>query len=645
MDDKTRTPNLFIVEWLLLLGALLVLGGFIAFTAFENHAKIEKREIERLTSQVRVINDNLGRQLDAINRALTSIRSEIPFWVSQKDGMDMATRRLKAFVDAMPGVRTLAILDAAGTIRAANHGQIVGRNFREREYFQAPLQKPSVETLYVSPPFKTTLGSWVINVVRMVPGPREEFAGVVSASLDPEEFSILLNSVRYAPDMRVGLNHGDGAVFMTAPRRDELAGKSLAQPGSFYSQHLASGREESVFSGTMLSTGERRLVALRTIRPATLAMDKPLMVAASRDLDALYAPWRRDVQMHGALFTLLALVTLPGLHFLQQRRRSAARDAMIAAENLRASRERLAIAADSAGIGVWELDFAGNRLIWDDWMHRIYGIAPAAFTGALEQWRGSVHPDDLLRVTHEVENAIREDGTFDSEFRIVRPDGEVRHVKAFARITYADGHVPVRMTGVNYDITDNIRNEQALARLNAQLKAQGELLQAQAFIDGLTGVANRRRFDESLAAEWRRCRRDHAPLALLMIDIDHFKLYNDHYGHLAGDACLQSVANALKEGLGRSHDLVARYGGEEFVCLLPDSDPAGARAKAEALRIAVEGMDIPHEASPTARMVTISMGVAVKVPNGDSDPEQLVAEADAALYAAKNGGRNRVCTA
>jgi diguanylate cyclase (GGDEF)-like protein len=173
-------------------------------------------------------------------------------------------------------------------------------------------------------------------------------------------------------------------------------------------------------------------------------------------------------------------------------------------------------------------------------------------------------------------------------------------------------------------------------------QAQSELLRKLAYMDGLTGVANRRHFDRVLQAEWRRCRRSHKPLALVMLDVDHFKPYNDVYGHQQGDKCLRAVAEVLRSGLGRSHDLVARYGGEEFVCLLPECDLAGARAKAQALCRAVQAMGLPHAGSQVARVVTLSAGVACQVPGADGAASALVALADAHLYRAKKAGRNQV---
>lgn len=183
----------------------------------------------------------------------------------------------------------------------------------------------------------------------------------------------------------------------------------------------------------------------------------------------------------------------------------------------------------------------------------------------------------------------------------------------------------------------------ARVKTHLTLKAQNDLLRSLVFIDGLTGVANRRRFDEALQTEWRRCRRSRTPLTLLMIDIDHFKAYNDRYGHQAGDTCLQSVAAALRGGFSRSHDLVARYGGEEFACLMPECDLAAGQHQAEELRAGVAALGIPHAGSPTASQVTLSIGVAVAHPNGDGASDGLIAAADAALYEAKSGGRNRVC--
>jgi len=181
------------------------------------------------------------------------------------------------------------------------------------------------------------------------------------------------------------------------------------------------------------------------------------------------------------------------------------------------------------------------------------------------------------------------------------------------------------------------------ARVRTQLtvKRQRDALRALILVDALTNVANRRAFDERLDAEWRRCSRGGLPVTLMLVDIDHFKLYNDHYGHPGGDATLVQVAGAMRRAAGRSQDLVARYGGEEFAILLPQLDAQGASGVARRLMAELDHMAIPHAASPTAPHLTASIGIACMVPGEHSFPADLIQVADALLYQAKAGGRNR----
>ncbi|MDX1506349.1 MAG: diguanylate cyclase [Spongiibacter sp.] len=182
----------------------------------------------------------------------------------------------------------------------------------------------------------------------------------------------------------------------------------------------------------------------------------------------------------------------------------------------------------------------------------------------------------------------------------------------------------------------------ARVRTHLTLKAQADALRVMASRDGLTGIPNRRYFDERLAAEWRSAKRGSQPLSLILIDVDHFKAYNDHYGHVEGDTCLRRVAKALKLSVGRGRDIVARYGGEEFVCLLPETDLAGAEEMAEKLRSAVADLEISHKSSPVGNTVTISLGAATIVPTSLTGPETLLVRTDELLYKAKESGRNRV---
>ena len=167
-------------------------------------------------------------------------------------------------------------------------------------------------------------------------------------------------------------------------------------------------------------------------------------------------------------------------------------------------------------------------------------------------------------------------------------------------------------------------------------------LMRMANFDSLTGLANRRHFDESMNIEWKRAMRNRVPMSVMMLDIDYFKSYNDTYGHLKGDEVLRKVAEIIQKSLMRPADLAYRYGGEEFVLILPEISITGAKMLAENIRNNVEALDIPHKGSKIAPHMTISIGIASIVPAGNDMPESLVSLADAALYRAKENGRNQV---
>lgn len=182
----------------------------------------------------------------------------------------------------------------------------------------------------------------------------------------------------------------------------------------------------------------------------------------------------------------------------------------------------------------------------------------------------------------------------------------------------------------------------ALRQSQQQLLETNLELQRLTNSDGLTGLSNRRYFDEYLGAEWRRAQREQTQLALLMIDVDAFKAYNDTYGHVAGDDVLRRVAGVLRDNCARPADLPARFGGEEFAMILPATSAGGARLFAEKVRRAIEALQIPHTGSPTSDVVTISIGGAVIVPEADGESSYLVQAADTGLYQAKRNGRNQV---
>ncbi|MDE2419308.1 MAG: diguanylate cyclase [Burkholderiales bacterium] len=183
----------------------------------------------------------------------------------------------------------------------------------------------------------------------------------------------------------------------------------------------------------------------------------------------------------------------------------------------------------------------------------------------------------------------------------------------------------------------------ARVKTHLTLKFQSDVLRKLVFLDGLSGVFNRRYFDQQISTEWARSVRSNSPLSLILLDVDYFKLYNDAYGHQAGDDTLRLIAVTLKGALRRPADLVARYGGEEFACVLPDTSFEDAMNLAGELERKVRDRAIEHSASPVAQVVTISLGVATREGNTDGDAPMLIGLADNQLYRAKHTGRGRVC--
>ncbi|WP_298214590.1 diguanylate cyclase [Acidovorax sp.] len=231
---------------------------------------------------------------------------------------------------------------------------------------------------------------------------------------------------------------------------------------------------------------------------------------------------------------------------------------------------------------------------------------------------------------------------------LFRREGRAAGAEGDWKIAHISVSIPFGNAGSGeiYPIEDlrqrNRELESLVAERTEALAQANHRLELLSNTDGLTGIANRRHFDDALAREWARAQRAGTPLALIMLDVDVFKHFNDHYGHLAGDACLQALAVTLAQtGARREGELAARFGGEEFVVLLPGSDLPAAAEVARHIQATIQQLALPHEGAPHG-IVTVSFGVASLQPQRDQLPEELVRRADRAMYRAKQGGRNRI---
>lgn len=266
----------------------------------------------------------------------------------------------------------------------------------------------------------------------------------------------------------------------------------------------------------------------------------------------------------------------------------------------------------------------------------MFGYDPADMLGSHPA--AVIHPDDFAVVDPPFRAFGPAMPSLQLTFRMRRKDGIYIWVEVQYRYLSEDGGA----LAVMRDITARKQAEAMLADAYEKLETANRALQALAHRDGLTGLINRRRFDELLQEEFDRARRQSLPLAILLIDVDHFKAYNDRYGHLWGDECLRRVSRTIEDALQRPGDHVARYGGEEFVVVLPATDQPGSLRVAEQLRTLVSDLEIEHLGSDLG-VVTISVGCCSVIPVDEGDvPVELLEAADRALYQAKLGGRNRV---
>lgn len=207
-----------------------------------------------------------------------------------------------------------------------------------------------------------------------------------------------------------------------------------------------------------------------------------------------------------------------------------------------------------------------------------------------------------------------------------------------------------KLTDININLdkivlhrTEELTNSnEKIEQQKLELENVNRRLQELSLKDSLTELWNRRKYDETINLEWNRCLRYQRPIALILLDIDYFKKYNDYHGHIAGDKCLRRIGHIIRQSFLRSTDMAARYGGEEFIVILPETEKEDAINIADMLRRKIEDLHIPHGQSPVSSYVTVSIGVTYTIPNNDSSSEDLLRAADKALYQAKNGGRNQV---
>ena len=692
----------FLVEWLFVLGTLLMVGGFIAYSQYQGYAAISSTERERLT------------QLVAASKALERVRDDLPHWRSEVDGRMRLGRQLQILSETLPGVGTMLVAKANGTVTASDRDNLIGTSVLQQKWFQLAAQSNDAHRVYLIAPIPSPANTYAMAMARTVSGPKGEFAGVVYASFDPDFAKTLLDSVLHTPDAWAAIIHGEGR----GP------------------------------DGQTYRSSKERMLAFQTIQPANMVMDKPLVVAVSRDLQTIFAPWHAAYRVPIAMFALLALLTCLGLYFCQRRRRIADRLADRHHQELLSSEARQRAIFDASPDAQLISDGQGNIVQTNLQVERLLGYCADELIGrpieilVPERMRGN-HP--ALRagfaasaVTRRmgqglVLQALRKDGreceveislsriataqgplfvsalrdmterkqaerdlriaaaAFESQEAMLITDANsviLRVNQAFTEITgytseEAVGHTPALLKSDRHNISfyqamwatihrtgwwqgeiwDRRKNGEVYPKwltISAVKDRDGKVthyigthqditdrkvtqnkIEELAFFDFLTHLPNRTLLMDRLKQAMTLGQRSVTFGALLFIDLDHFKMLNDTLGHDKGDQLLQQVAQRLLACV-REGDTVARLGGDEFVVVLgslsEDIEDAASQTETVGKKI-LDALQQKYLLADIEHRSTASIG-ATLFRGQETSIDDLLKQADLAMYKAKDKGRN-----
>ena len=460
--------------WALLGGVLFAVGLLGAWELHRARRAAEADQRQLLAAQAAGLEANLSQHLVAAAGALRALRDELAQWPAEERAARAAVR-LKSLQAAMPGARMLLLVGADGRVLASNQPDTVGRDTSEREFFSAPRAQPDADRLWLSRPFVGRSGRHLMALSLMVPAPGSgatpAFGGTLTMTLDSDYFGVLLRSSLYAPDMWAAAGHGDGIALAYEPSRPELSGQRVDKPGSFFTRHRDSGQPATVLVGLVAATGEYRMMAQRSVAPPGLGLDKPIVVAISRSMEAIHAPWWRQLTLYLGLYGLLVVSSLAALAVLQRRQRAIEQLEIEQAAQQQRSAHRLELALQGGDLGLWDLDVASGDATVNERWNSMLGLPHVELDAGSARWRSLVHPDDLPRVM-AANQAHLEGRTprFEHVYRMKHADGHWLWIQDRAQVLERDAQGrALRMVGTHLDITEAMQARLALERSEQHL--------------------------------------------------------------------------------------------------------------------------------------------------------------------------------
>lgn len=391
LQNGNSASNPYSAQWVIVCTALLLLGAFVAFNALKERELVKNNEQERLRTQAKVVEQIIAWNIASLNKVMGDLQQD---WLRNDDRRDL-NARLETLVDGMPGVRTITFFDATGDILAASRAELIGKNFKTREYFIAAKNAEKSDVLLISPPFLSSLNAYITTISKPIKV-GNDFSGAIVASLDPDFFKPLLLSVRYAPDMWLSIAHSDGKLFMLEPLPDkDILGMDIAQPGSFFTKHMESKQDSNVFTGKVYVTGEKCMMATQTLRFSDVENEGYMIVAAVRDYNAIFVHWKNDALRDCGMYILAVMILVFGLLFYQRKQRRLDRE-------IRESRDRYRLLLNALHEGVYGTDTDGRITFINPG-----GLEILGYSDASEVLSKNSH--SLLHHTHASGEAYKEE--------------------------------------------------------------------------------------------------------------------------------------------------------------------------------------------------------------------------------------------
>lgn len=595
--------------------AILGVSGWREWAARD--AVLKGAETE-MSNVARSLTQHAEDSLDLLDSGVVGVVSRL-----EMDGAGPVTiaklrNLLEARKKAMERVHSLAIIDDQGNW-LTSPGTIAS-TLSDDAFFRYHQLSPKREA-YVGHPVKSLVdGEWVVTLSRRFNKTDGSFGGVVLAAISSKYLAHFYEQFEIGRNSSVTLMYGDGLIIARNPNNEKFVGRSVADTALFRDPSLQ--RPSGAYQFKSPLDGAARVSFFKR------SGRYPLVLLATVDKDELLVPWRAAaISRLLYVVALVILIAVIGAVLVRQLQRG---QNMAAALIEKEAHFRLLAEGSSDMVTRIGLD---ERLRYvSPSSNRVVGWRPNQLIGT--DALAGIHPEDRPHV-QAIVDAMKRGDTDEARvtYRNVHRQNSEVWLESNMRVTRKDNGNVDGVVAISRDISEQKKLETRLETL--------------AIEDSLTGLANRRRFDERLNEEWARAYRDRSSLGLLMIDVDHFKAYNDEYGHPAGDACLRVVAKIIAAEMQRVGDLAARYGGEEFAMLLPNTDAAGCARIGERIRSAVHDAGLVHASNPMAPCVTVSLGGAASRPSFErtAGAGSLVEAADQALYAAKDAGRDRLMMA